>query len=242
MARVQRTTPPQEPAIKRVAKAAAVVGRTNLTIDVIVATSVQLMQKEGLGGLSMRQLAAELQVTPTALYHHVKDKDQLLELCAERILAEVATPDPQLRWPVRLRGLILSYQRTFLRFPGLAHYLLVQRESSLASLQWAESILAVLQDAGLGAQVATDVLMSMTFLINPITLIEDKVPAKGRQAVLYTTGVGAAVKKFPERFPALHACLPSLKRNSYEAYFERALDRVIFSIEQAVEAQTARVD
>ena len=49
-------------------------GRNTLTLDIIVATAIKGLHKDGLAGLSMRQLAGMLNVTPTAIYHHVKDK------------------------------------------------------------------------------------------------------------------------------------------------------------------------
>ena len=63
--------------------------RGNLTLAVIVESAVQTIQKDGLGGLSMRQLAGVLNVTPTAIYHHVRDKDEMLDLCAQALLARI---------------------------------------------------------------------------------------------------------------------------------------------------------
>src|SRR6185369_5378700 len=100
-----------KPAAARPAKAAV---RNAMTIDTIVATALKGIQKEGLAGLSMRQLAATLDVTPTAIYHHVKDKDQLLDLCAERSLASIPEPNAALPWPQRLKVLLLEQQRVFL--------------------------------------------------------------------------------------------------------------------------------
>jgi hypothetical protein len=62
--------------------------------------------------------------------------------------------------------------RRFMRVPGLAKFLLVHRQSSIASLQWAEAMLSVMHDAGYKAPQTLPVLMSMSFLINPITLID----------------------------------------------------------------------
>lgn len=203
-----------------------------LTIDVIVAAAIKLLQKDGLAGLSMRQLAAMLDVTPTALYHHVKGKDELLDLCAVQILSQIPVPDPALPWTRRLRALILDQQRVFMRVPGLAKFLLVHRQSSIASLQWAESVLSVMDNAGFKAPQSLPVLMSMSFLLNPITLIDDKAPAKAFTPVLYRTRVGALIKKHPGMFPCLSEILPHLQAISYEAQFEMALDRVISGIER----------
>ena len=190
------------------------------------------IQKEGLAGLSMRQLAGVLEVTPTAIYHHVRDKDALLDLCAEVILARIPTPDPALAWPQQLRALILDQQSTFMRYPGLARFLLIHRESSVAALSWAESILRVLHTAGFRDAQAMRVLMTLSFLINPITLIDDKVPHKKANPVLNRTRVTALIRKNPGKLPLFAAVLPHLEGISYESHFAVALDRVIAGIER----------
>jgi AcrR family transcriptional regulator len=48
----------------------------------IVAAGMELLTRDGLRGLSLRAIAAALEVAPNALYHHVADRDSL-----ERILA-----------------------------------------------------------------------------------------------------------------------------------------------------------
>lgn len=208
--------------------------RNTLTLNIIVSTALKLIEKDGMVGLSMRQLAAELQVTATALYHHVKDKDELLEHCAEGILAKLAPHDTRQPWSAQLRSLILSFQKVFLRYPGLARYLLIHRDSSIASLQWVESILSVMLTAGYTPAVAAEVVLSMTFLINPLTLIDGRLPEKSSRAMIARSRVSAAVKKFPGRFPALQEALPVLAQNAYGNLFELALDRVIAGIEQSL--------
>ena len=210
-------------------------GRGSLTIDVIVDASIKVIQKDGLAGLSMRQLASNLDVTPTALYHHVKGKDELLDLCATRILAQIPVPDPKLHWTKRMRTLILEQQRIFMRVPGLAKYLLVHRESSVASLMWAEAVLSVMHDAGFKPEQTLPVLMSMSFLVNPVTLIDDKTPAKFTP-VLYRNRATSIIKKHPGMFPCVSAVLPQMQGSSYETQFETALDRVISGIERELAA------
>ena len=220
------------------AKTAPAAVRDSLTVDVIVTAAIKLLEKDGLAGLSMRQLAATLDVTPTAIYHHVKDKDELLDLCAVEILAQIPKSDRSLPWPKRLRALIIEQQRVFMRVPGLAKFLLVHRESSVASLLWAEAVLSVMHDAGFKAQQSLPVLMSMSFLLNPITLVDDKQPAKFTP-VLYRTRANALIKKHPGMFPCVSEVLPLMQAGSYESQFETALDRVILGIEQELAGRAA---
>ncbi|MGW0555818.1 TetR/AcrR family transcriptional regulator [Streptomyces sp. NPDC002926] len=51
-----------------------------LSQETIVAAALRILDGEGPQQLSMRRLAKELSITPMALYHHVRDKHELLLL------------------------------------------------------------------------------------------------------------------------------------------------------------------
>ncbi|QZY50933.1 TetR/AcrR family transcriptional regulator [Leucobacter tenebrionis] len=60
------------------------------TLADVVAAGLRVLDAQGLEGCSMRRVAAELGVQPSALYHHVPDKQTLLALMADEIVAPVA--------------------------------------------------------------------------------------------------------------------------------------------------------
>jgi AcrR family transcriptional regulator len=64
----------------------------------IVDTAHRILAEHGLGALTMRRLAHQLDVQPGALYYHVASKQDLLVAIAERILddsaAGISTSDP----------------------------------------------------------------------------------------------------------------------------------------------------
>ena len=59
------------------------------SLDDVVAGALRVLDSQGLEGCSMRRVAAELGVQPSALYHHVPDKQTLLALMADEIVAGV---------------------------------------------------------------------------------------------------------------------------------------------------------
>ena len=80
--------------------------RATLTRDAIIAVARKIVATDGLEGLSLRRIGAELGVTAPALYAHVDDKLDLLrgvaELEFERLIArfdaiETADPVEQIR-------------------------------------------------------------------------------------------------------------------------------------------------
>ncbi|MES9538034.1 MULTISPECIES: TetR/AcrR family transcriptional regulator C-terminal domain-containing protein [unclassified Actinomadura] len=63
-----------------------------LSRDQIVDAALDLLDAEGLDGLSMRRLGTRLNSGATSVYWHVANKDELLELALDRVMAEVAVP------------------------------------------------------------------------------------------------------------------------------------------------------
>jgi len=67
--------------------------RETLTADRIVRAAIELLDEEGLDGLNMRSLAKRLGSAATAVYWHIKTKDDLVRLASDAIWHEVELPD-----------------------------------------------------------------------------------------------------------------------------------------------------
>jgi AcrR family transcriptional regulator len=70
--------------------------RETLHRDQIVAAAMELLDAEGVAGLSMRKLAAKLGSGATSLYWHVPTKDDLIDLLIDEVWGEIDVPEPEL--------------------------------------------------------------------------------------------------------------------------------------------------
>ncbi|MGA4840140.1 TetR/AcrR family transcriptional regulator [Streptomyces sp. G45] len=61
--------------------------------DAIVDVARRVLREEGVAALSMRRVAKEVGATPMALYHHVRDKDELLMLALSGTAATLPRPE-----------------------------------------------------------------------------------------------------------------------------------------------------
>ncbi|MEU4387524.1 TetR/AcrR family transcriptional regulator [Promicromonospora sp. NPDC023805] len=66
--------------------------REQLTREQIVAATIELLDAEGVGELSMRKLGTRLDAAATSLYRHVANKDELMELVVDDIYGELEIP------------------------------------------------------------------------------------------------------------------------------------------------------
>ncbi|MFI7641247.1 TetR/AcrR family transcriptional regulator [Nonomuraea sp. NPDC049400] len=96
---------------------------TPLTLEEIGSTAVRLIDEGGVEGLSMRKLAAELDVNPMSLYHHVESKEALLKLVCAIAAKQMHMPqDDGAPWQDQLKALALAYHRHAREHPALWGY------------------------------------------------------------------------------------------------------------------------
>jgi AcrR family transcriptional regulator len=63
-----------------------------LTRDVVVAAAIELVEVEGVDALTMRRVAARLEVEAMSLYGHIANKRGLIIAMADHLLRDVAVP------------------------------------------------------------------------------------------------------------------------------------------------------
>jgi TetR/AcrR family transcriptional regulator, tetracycline repressor protein len=85
--------------------------RRGLTRQLIVERALHIGDAEGLEAVSVRRLASELDVTPMALYRHVKDKQDLINAMYEAIVDGFdlkAGIRPSMKWTSQLRRSLMN--------------------------------------------------------------------------------------------------------------------------------------
>jgi TetR/AcrR family tetracycline transcriptional repressor len=92
---------------------------SGLTRDQIVAHAVRHARHHDLGSLSLRALADELGVTPMALYRHVRNKDEILEAVADKLLADAGTPTFKRSWRRFLEEIAESLRAVLTAYPEI---------------------------------------------------------------------------------------------------------------------------
>jgi AcrR family transcriptional regulator len=66
--------------------------RTLLSREKVVRAAIDLLDADGISGLSMRKLGTELGAPATTLYWHVNNKQQLLDLAFDEVMGELPEP------------------------------------------------------------------------------------------------------------------------------------------------------
>lgn len=88
-----------------------------LTLEVVLAEALALVDAEGMDALTVRALATRLGTGSSTLYRHVASRDELLVLLVDAVLGEVRLPDPALPGRVRVEQLSGELRRVLRSHP-----------------------------------------------------------------------------------------------------------------------------
>ena len=93
---------------------------TPLTKDELFERALAIVDAEGLDALSMRRLAADAGVEAASLYHHLPNKDALLDGVLVRMRSEMRIPDPLPEdWKDLMIAIFAEYRRVLAAHPNL---------------------------------------------------------------------------------------------------------------------------
>ena len=128
-----------------------------LNRDRIVAAAVEQLDRAGTDGMSLRNLASELDVHATSLYWHVATKDDLLDLALDEVFAEVELPgDHQAReWKSVISTYMHQLRVVLLRHPWAAALAGTRPLAGPNALARSEVVYAALERSGFeGAELS----------------------------------------------------------------------------------------
>jgi AcrR family transcriptional regulator len=128
--------------------------RSPLTRERVLQAAIEVADRDGLDGLSMRRLGQELGVEAMALYRHVRDKDDLLDGIIDIVVGQIERPRPGKAWKASIRAQVMAARRVMLRHPWARRVLEERGTTGPAVLAYIESILAILRDGGFSLDLA----------------------------------------------------------------------------------------
>jgi AcrR family transcriptional regulator len=131
-------------------------GQPTLSREQIVRATVELLDADGLDGLSMRRLGTKLGSGATSVYWYVANKDELLELATDEVMGEIEVPDPaEVGWRAACGTCAHAVRATILAHPWLARLLGTRPNFGPNAMRMSDGVVGVLTAAGFrGAEVA----------------------------------------------------------------------------------------
>jgi TetR/AcrR family tetracycline transcriptional repressor len=146
----------------------------DLTAQEIVQSAIEIFQTEGLSAVSMRTVAARLDVSPVPVYKRVGNKEALLDAMADYLLTDVVPPyrpgqdwrEFAVDWSTALRDRLSSTPEAWLLIGG--------RRS--AYVEASKALIEALQTAGFAEDAAVQACRLLIWAIAGFVVVETRRP------------------------------------------------------------------
>jgi AcrR family transcriptional regulator len=195
----------------------------------VLATALDIIDREGVDALSMRRLARALDRDPMILYRHAPNEAALLDGTAEIVLAQLKVDSADRDWAGQLRAVARDYRRLALAHPHVVP-LLVTRPLATplglrpqGTLRPLEDILALLTRVGFSGSDALHIYRALFGFLHGHVLneLQELVEKPEETDDLLRLGLH---RLLITEFPLLRSLAPILARYDGAAELERGLD------------------
>jgi AcrR family transcriptional regulator len=208
--------------------------RVPLSRERVILEGVALADENGIGTLTMRRLADRLQVEPMSLYHHVANKDEILDGMVDVVFREIELPRAGAEWKAAMRDRASSARKALRRHPWAIGRMESRANPGAATLRHHDAVIGCLRAAGFTIELTAHAFSAIDSYLYGFAMQELNLP-------FHTPDETAAMAvTFLDQFPATefphlaeltteHVLLPGY---DYGNEFEFGLDLILDGLER----------
>ncbi len=206
--------------------------RASLSKERVLATALKLADKGGTAGLTMRNLADKLGVEAMSLYHHVANKEAILDGLVDLVFAEIDVPTGP--WKSAMRRRALSARQVLSRHGWAIGLMESRRNPGAATLAHHEAVVASLRKGGFSIAETAHAYSLIDSYIYGFAMQELALPFQNTQELEAMAGDMFA-QQLAEQYPYMaefmveHALKPGY---AYAKEFEFGLDLILDGLER----------
>lgn len=194
----------------------------------IVRAALQLADRDGLDGVSIRNVATQLGTRPMTLYSHVRSKDDLVALMLNEASIDFVAPRPLPRdWREALQLIAQHAFRAYVRHPWMLQALSRGAPAGPNLLRRAEQLASVVNEFGLDPAEA----WSIGCIVQEWVMGHAMHVIKLNEERDFADHLGISPR---DEFPAAREIFNSYLETSPDGLFERSLNVVLDGIERRV--------
>lgn len=155
--------------------------RPPLTRDKVLTTAVELADRIGADALTMRKLADELDVKAMSLYHHVANKEAILDGMVDVVFAEIDPPPVDLPWREAMAHRCRSARQVLRRHPWATPLMESRTSPGPATLGHHDAVLACLIGGGLPMALVAHAYAVLDAFVYGFAIQEASLPFDGSE-------------------------------------------------------------
>jgi len=208
-----------------------------LSENAIVDAALAITRAEGLGAVTMRRVATELDTGAASLYVYLRNRDELLRAMMDRVAGTVprVAPEPA-RWREQVHDLMRGFRDALEAHPGLASVLTGEPPTTENALAGAESLLGILLAGGIASQDAAWAVDILMLIVTATATEADIRRAAGNDVDVFR--IHEIFARLPAtRFPLLVGHASELVAGAGDERFRFAIDTFL----DGLAARAARV-
>ncbi len=140
--------------------------RVPLDRERLLRAAMAIADAEGNSALTIRSLARDLGVKPMAIYHHVANKEEILDGIVDMVFAEIDFPPTDTDWKSAMRQRAIAARQTLARHPWAIPLMESRSNPGPATLRHHDAVIGSLRRAGFTIEMtahAYSVLDSYTY-------------------------------------------------------------------------------
>lgn len=177
---------------------------SGLNRDLVLRGAVELADEIGVEPLTIRKLAEHLDTKPMTLYHHVANKDAILDGMVDAVFAEIDTPPADLPWRDAMRRRCVSAREVLATHPWAVPLLESRTSPGPATLHHHDAVLACLLGADLPMPVVAHAYAVLDAFVYGFAIQEASLPT-GDAGDLDEVTTSISEQLSPEEYPHLMA-------------------------------------
>ena len=177
----------------------AMPGKERLSKERIIDAAARVADRGGINAVTMRQVGSELGVEAMSLYHHVSNKDALLNELSEWLFRKIQIPNVDAGWRDALSERAHSAREVLRAHPWGLGMLESRPQPGQSQLRHYDSMMGRLSEAGFSATLATTAFATVDAFVFGFVLTESTLPfdpATGAEQE-YADEVGLDESEFP---------------------------------------------
>ncbi len=204
-------------------------GRGRLNRERVLSGAVAVADEGGIAALTIRSLAAELGVKPMSVYHHVANKEEILDGIVDLVFSEIDLPEIGGDWHVEMRKRASSARAAMRRHPWAIGLVETRTSPGPATLKHHDAVIGTLRKAGFSVKMTAHAFALIDAFVYGFALSEATLPLNGPETVSEVAEQMMA-QHSPDDYPHLveftveHVMRPGY---DYGAEFEYGLDVVL---------------
>ncbi len=211
--------------------------KRRLSADRVLDGAMTLADEIGIDPFTIRKLANALDTKPMTIYHHIPNKEAIIDGMVDRVFAEIDHPATGVDWKPAIRQRCMSARAALARHPWAAPLMESQTDPGPATLAHHDAVLGCLRRGGLSLDMTAHAYALIDSYVYGFALQEANLPATGGEEMADLAEM--IMEPMPEdlypnlmEFTTQHVLQPGY---DFLAEFEFGLDLILDGLQRATE-------